>query len=178
MTICLEIIDDDCVKAIECEDFLRSEPDVIDDILDRGTLRVSEYYLYKKLVRWTVERTDSDESTESKSTLIQSLFRKIRFPLMTPSELNRVRISDICPNGVTETALTFAEYLDKQIGHFNAEPRRGPFGKENCSYLTFESPTPEISLSKFPNIWLTRIEIQMLVWSQFFFLKNTKNKPY
>lgn len=83
---CWKYIDEECETAITQEDFYDLDNKMMDEFLDRDSLRVDEISLFHACCKWATRecaRRHKSSSAKHKRAVMDSFITRIRFPLMT-----------------------------------------------------------------------------------------------
>jgi hypothetical protein len=135
---CLNFFDAHWECVISNDHFLDVSLEMIEKILDRDTLIVSEINLYEALVRWSEEecrRRSLEVKVENQQQVLATILPKVRFPLMTQNDFAAKVFAGklLNPFQTSEMIMWFWNDAKPQIS-FTSKPRKG-------------SPRPEYSVS-------------------------------
>lgn len=157
----LEKLDEKCEDVIENPRFGDIAPDVMEAILNRTTLVVTEVNLFKALITWKtkyLERTDTNESIEEKMHKVGSFLQKIRYPLMNIDELCQV----VFPQNLFKPDDVGRMIAQHKLGlsNLNSIARKGCFGDEYSFSFVLDEAYPRFVFQTDADVFVTRIEVQ------------------
>jgi hypothetical protein len=163
---CLEFIDYNCETIVSSDDFLGASLELIEEILDRDTLKVSEIHLYEALVRWSEEecrRRSLEVKVENQQQVLVTILPKVRFPLMTKNDFAAkvVRGKLLTGDEVIQISGWFLAD-DKPEINFISKPRKKSSKPEYCvSILIPITSTSNVEMQVNHDICLTGFGTQV-----------------
>jgi len=120
---CWEVIEKQTEEALRSDEFVAVERSVVESVVTRERVNVTEVELFKAVDRWATEESDRQGTTpgDTKRRILgEEIVKAIRFPLMTEKEfisvvphcgiLTTMEIIDVVKhyNGVLTTPLPFS----------------------------------------------------------------------
>ena len=140
---CWEVIEKQTEEAVTSDDFVTAERSVVESLLKREVLSVTEVELFKAVDRWATEEGERQGLTldgETKRRLLgEEIVKGIRFPLMSLAEFATV-VDDTAILSRKETGDMMKCYSNVPLYHFCRE--------QGKSFLYFESTDLTIIMSQ------------------------------
>ena len=118
---CWEVIEKETEEAVTSDEFVTVERSVVESVVKREKLNVTEVELFKAVDRWATKQRMTHDGDEKRRILGEEIVKAIRFPLMSEKEfasfvldshvLTFKEVSDMMKhyNGVLESSLPFSQ---------------------------------------------------------------------
>lgn len=140
---CWEVIDSDCVEALESEAFLKIDHSLLCELFSRDTLNVKEIELFQAALKWSENQCEEQGlkgTVEDKRIVLGTAVNLIRFPTMTLEEfagevVHRTKL--LIDQDVIDIFLALSgKEPFEQLLKFSCRPRKHPAGRHRCSRFT------------------------------------------
>ena len=160
---CWEVIEKQTEEAVTSDEFVTVERSVVESVVKRERLNVTEVELFKAVDRWATKQRMTHDGDEKRRILGEEIVKAIRFPLMSEREfasfvldshvLTFKEVSDMMKhyNGVLESSLPFSQAPRSglatnrccRFGKFFPPERDGPWSyasSADCVNFTVNKP--------------------------------------
>ena len=138
---CWKYIDEECETAVTQDDFLDLDNRMMEQFLDRDSLRVEEITLFNACHKWAGKecaRQRKTGSPKNKRTVMDSFIKKIRFPLMTGVEFAEgPAVSDILSDKEVSELLRAITLNKKDMTDFAHKSRAGKTDQKTVNWSLF-----------------------------------------
>ena len=142
---CWELIDEQTEAAVKSDGFVTIERSLLEVLVERDTLDITEVELFKGVVEWATKETEKQgivaDGQEMRKTIGERIIKAIRFPVMKQEEFAFVVLDSkiLTYDEVTAIIKLFNSVTSSPLG-FPASQRSGPFGRfMRCARFTCNS---------------------------------------
>ena len=97
MDQCWKVIDEQTEKALKSDAFAAIERSLLEEVVERDTLTISEVNLFKEVMQWATKESEKQglvaDSQVKGRILGEKIVKGIRFPVMTQEEFASVALT-------------------------------------------------------------------------------------
>ena len=128
---CWEVIDEQTEAAVKSDGFVTIDRALLETLVERDTLNISEVELFKGVVQWARKETEKqsivEDGQEIRKIIGERIVKAIRFPLMKQEEFVSVVLDSkiLTNNEISDILQTFNCFGCSAVG-FPAKKRSGP----------------------------------------------------
>ena len=130
---CWELIDKETDAVVKSDGFATIERSLLETLVERDTLEITEVELFKGVVEWATKETEKRgivaDGQEMRKTSGERIIKAIRFPVMEEKEFASVVLDSkiLTYDEVTDIIKLFNSVTSSPVG-FPASKRSGPLG--------------------------------------------------
>ena len=137
MDQCWKVIDKQTEKAVKSDAFATIERSLLEEVVERDTLTISEVDLFKEVMQWATKESEKQglaaDGHVKRKILGEKIVKGIRFPVMTHEEFASVVLDSkiLTLDEVTDIVKSFSSVKGAQVG-FPLSKRAGGSGIVRC----------------------------------------------
>ena len=134
---CWKVIDKQTEKAVKSDAFATIERCILEDVVERDTLHISEVDLFKEVMQWATKESEKQglvaDGQVKRRILGEKIVKGIRFPVMTLEEFASVVLDSkiLTLDEVTDIVKSFSAVKGAQVG-FPVSRRAAASGLARC----------------------------------------------
>lgn len=138
---CWKYIDEECETAVTQDDFFDLDDRMLEELLDRDSLRVDEITLFNACVKWSGKecaRQRISSSAKNRRSVMDPFIRKIRFPLMSATEFGEgPAVSEILTHKEVSELFRSITLNKRDMTDFAHKPRAGKTDQKTVNWSLF-----------------------------------------
>jgi len=134
---CWNVIDEQTEDAVKSDGFATIERSLLEEVVERDTLGISEVELFKAVMQWATKESEKQglvaDGQEKRRILGEKIVKEIRFPVMTHEEFASVVLDSkiLTLDEVSGIVKYLSSVKGAQVG-FPVSKRGASSGVERC----------------------------------------------